>query len=275
MIVMAGTAGLVVALVMNLFDSLSVAISASGPAFPTDFDQRLLAMMAWGFMVPFVWGFSTKWLPVFLGLWPTKICFMLLATALNIIGVIAAVTAHLRVAAVIWIAGSAIAAIGLQIFHRSRQPAKTKGVHRSFSVFVRIAYVWLLVACGLAIWASRLSEAVGIWGASRHALTVGFIAMMVFCIGQRVLPAFAGMKALSSPSLMFIATLLLAAGCFLRVTCEVLAYQGYAAWAWKALPVSAITEMAAVSAFAAHLVVSFSRRSSAPPIVHVSASPGP
>jgi hypothetical protein len=230
MIVMGGTAGLVVALVMNLFESIWLAINASGPAFPPDFDQRLLAVMAWGFMVPFVWGFSTKWLPVFLGLWPPKIRLMLLATALNLAGVIAAVTAHLRVATVIWIAASAIAAIGLQIFRRSRQAAKTKGVHESFPVFVRIAYAWLLVAGGLAVWASLQGDAAGIWGASRHALTVGFIAMMVFCIGQRVLPAFAGMKALWSPSLMFIATLLLAAGCLLRVSCEVLAYQGYAAW---------------------------------------------
>jgi uncharacterized protein involved in response to NO len=222
-------------------------------------------------MVPFVWGFSTKWLPVFLGLRPTNIRLMLAGTALNIVGVILAVTTHLRAAALIWIAASAIVAIALRIFRSSVQPAKTKGVHESFPVFVRIAYVWLLIAGGLAVWASLLSEAVGIWGASRHALTVGFIAMMVFCVGQRVLPAFAGMKALWSPSLMFVATLLLTAGCLLRVSCEVLAYQGYVSWAWKGLPVSAVTELAAVTVFAANITMSFARHSSAPPIVHVSA----
>jgi len=271
MIVVAGAAGLAIALGMNLFGSLRQAMHGAGPAFPPDFDQRLLAVMAWGFMVPFVWGFSTKWLPVFLGLRPTNIRLMLVGTILNIVGVILAVATHLRAASLIWIAASAIAAFALRIFRSSVQPAKTKGVHESFPVFVRIAYVWLLIAGGLAVWASLLDEAVGIWGASRHALTVGFIAMMVFCVGQRVLPAFAGMKALWSPLLMFVATLLLTAGCFLRVSCEVLAYQGYASWAWKGLPVSAVTELAAVTVFAANIIMSFVRQSSASPIVHVSA----
>jgi uncharacterized protein involved in response to NO len=196
---------------------------------------------------------------------------MLAGTVLNIVGIISAIVGNVRAAAAIWMAASAIAAIALQIFRRSRQPAKTKGVHHTFPVFVRVAYVWLLVAGGLAVWASLRSEATGIWGASRHALTVGFIAMMVFCVVQRVLPAFAGMKSLWSPSVMFAATSLLATGCLLRVTCEVLAYQGYASWAWKVLPISAVTELIAVTAFAVNMVVSFARRSSAQTVVHVSA----
>jgi len=272
MIVMTGTAGLVAALVMNLFECVQLVIHDLGPAFPPEFDQRLLAVMAWGFMVPFVWGFSTKWLPVFLGLRPTRIGLMLAGTVLNIVGVISAVTTHLRAAAVIWFTASAIAAIALQIFRTPVQAAKTKGVHQTFPAFIRVAYVWLLVAGGLAVWAALRSEAAGVWGASRHALTVGFIAMMVFCVGQRVLPAFASMKALWSPRLMFAATSLLAAGCFLRVSCEVLAYQGYASWAWEGLPVSAIIELAAVTAFAVNIVVSFVRQSSTQPVVHVSAS---
>ena len=76
-------------------------------------------------------------------------------------------------------------------------------------------------------------------------------------VGQRVLPAFAGMKVLWSPRLMSAATSLLGLGCFLRVSCEVLAYQGYVSWAWKALPVSAVTELAAVTAFAANIIHEF------------------
>jgi hypothetical protein len=41
-------------------------------------------------------------------------------------------------------------------------------------------------------------------GASRHALTVGFLGTMVFTIGCRVLPAFCGMKILFSPRLMLL-----------------------------------------------------------------------
>ena len=76
---------------------------------------------------------------------------------------------------------------------------------------------------------------------------------MVFAIGQRVLPEFAGLRPLWSPRLMFAALLLLQAGCFLRVSSEILAYQQYAAWAWPILPVSAIIELFAVTGFAINL----------------------
>jgi hypothetical protein len=76
-----------------------------------------------------------------------------------------------------------------------------------------LAYAWLAVAAILTVWATGGDRAGGIWGASRHALTVGFIATMVFAIGQRVLPAFCGMKILFSPILMFWSRLLLTAGC--------------------------------------------------------------
>jgi uncharacterized protein involved in response to NO len=96
-----------------------------------------------------------------------------------------------------------------------------------------------------------------IWGASRHALTVGFVAVMVLSVGQRILPAFAGMRLLWSPKLMFVGLVSLTAGCSLRVSCEVLAYQGYANWAWLVLPVSALVELAALSVFTTNMLCTF------------------
>src|SRR5690242_21903897 len=98
------------------------------------------------------------------------------------------------------------------------------------------------------------SAAGGIWGASRHSLTVGFIAVMVFAIGQRVLPAFCGMKILFSPAIMLWSLVLLNVGCFLRVSAEIPAYEGYWRPAWQVLPVSAMTELAAVTLFAVNLL---------------------
>jgi uncharacterized protein involved in response to NO len=145
----------------------------------------------------------------------------------------------------------------LRLFELPPRPAKTKGVHASFPVFVRLAYAWALIAAALGIWAASVADAHGIWGASRHALTVGFLAMMVFAVAQRVLPAFSGMRLLFSPKLMFLAMLTLTGGCFLRVSSEILAYQGFAHWAWSWLPVSALTEMTAVTLFAVNLFVTF------------------
>ena len=163
-------------------------------------------------------------------------------------------------ASLVLLAGLIAAVYSLRLLEPTERPAKVKGVHTSFPVFVRLAYIWAVVAGTLGIWAASVQNSHGIWGASRHALTVGFLAMMVFAIGQRVLPAFSGMRLLFSTKLMFIATLFLAVGCLLRVSSEILAYQGwvYSAWAW--LPVSAITEMTAVTLFAANLLVTFVRR---------------
>jgi hypothetical protein len=122
---------------------------------------------------------------------------------------------------------------------------------------VRIAYGWLLVAAGLGVAANFLDTSGGFWGASRHALTVGFVSTMVLAVGQRILPAFAGMRLLWSPRLMFAGLFLLTIGCTLRVSSEVLAYQGYAAWAWHVLPVSALTELTALSVFASNLLCTF------------------
>lgn len=135
---------------------------------------------------------------------------------------------------------------------------KVLGVHPSFPIFIRAAYVWLILAALLGVWAAVVNGP-GIWGASRHALTVGFVSTMVFSVGSRVLPAFSGMKPLFSKRLMFASLVMLTCGCALRVSSEVLAYQGYASWAWRGLPLSALAELTAVVIFALNLALSFAQ----------------
>src|ERR1700719_4266573 len=101
------------------------------------------------------------------------------------------------------------------MFETEGQETTTGGVHPVVPFFVRSAYGWLLVAALLGVGAALWDSSGGIWGASRHALTVGFIAVMVFCVGQRILPAFAGMRLLWSTRLMFAGLLLLTIGCTL------------------------------------------------------------
>jgi uncharacterized protein involved in response to NO len=85
-----------------------------------------------------------------------------------------------------------------------------------------------------------------------YVLTVGFVAAMVFAIGKPVLPAFAGNALLYSPRLT-LTSLLLNAGCTLRVSSEILAYESYWLPAWKAPPLSAICELAAATVFCGKL----------------------
>lgn len=262
-IVAGATTGLLATLVLNLGAAIYVVRTTAEPALPHALNQRFLLLAGWGFIVPFVWGFSMKWLPVFLGLRPTRNREVWLAFALNTAGVLAGLAGLFSVATLLIAMASVLIARALRLFEATAQKPKTNGVHPSFPYFTRLAYLWLVVAAVIGVFAAWAEHSAGIWGASRHALTVGFISTMVFTVGQRVLPAFAGMKMLYSPRLMFAGLLLLNLGCTLRVSSEILAYQGVLAGAWRWLPVSAVIEMTAISLFALNLVMSFARGTSA------------
>ncbi len=259
-VVIGATVGLLLTLLLNLGASVYLAMRGADPAFPPGFDLRFLVLSTWGFLVPFVWGFSAKWMPVFLGLRRTRTRLLQLAFGLNAIAVAAALAGWIRLAVVVFFVTATLAPIALRLFEAPQQPAKTRGVHASFPMFVRLAYAWLIVAGALGLWAARLENATGVWGASRHALTVGFVALMIFCVGQRILPAFSGMRLLFSTRLMFLSLLLISIGCAIRVGAEVLAYQGYAASAWSWLPTSAVIELTAVTLFAINILASFASK---------------
>jgi uncharacterized protein involved in response to NO len=261
-VVIAATLGLLASLALNLGASIQLALHASSPAFPHEFDQRYLIVSTWGFLVPMVWGFSSRWLTVFMGLKPLRGSWLLAAAALNTVGVVAGFLERFTAAGILLLGGAVMAVIAIRFFEPAVHAAKTINVHATFPIFIRIAYGWLLIAAVLGIWAARAGAAPGIWGASRHALTVGFIAAMVFSVGQRILPSFCGMHVLWSTKLMLVMLVLLMTGCTLRVTSEILAYQNYAAWAWNVLPVSALIELAAVTLFALNMIITFLR----PPI---------
>ena len=259
-VVIAGTMGLLGTLLFNLVGCCLTAWRGVTPAFSPAFDERFLMLAAWGFMPPFVWGFSAKWLPTFLGIPQPKARLLGGAVALQLVAVSAAAGGAFPLATALIFTSCLLATIGLNVFASAERPPKTKGVHPTFPYFIRIAYVWLIVAAALGIWAAHATNANGIWGGSRHALTVGFIATMVFCVGQRVLPAFSGMRLLFSPKLMFAGLLLLTLGCMLRVSCEVLAYRNIVPSAWRLLPPSAVLELTAVTLFAFNLWMSFLQR---------------
>ena len=151
---------------------------------------------------------------------------------------------------------AALAAVfALHIAEPAARAAKMTGVHPSFPFFVRLAYIWLFMAAALSVRASWSDRNGGIWGASRHALTVGFLSTMVFAIGQRILPAFCGARILYSPRLMLASLTALNIGCALRVASEIPAYEANLQIAWHVLPCSAVIELLAVTLFAANVML--------------------
>ena len=253
--VIASTVTLLVALAVNQVEAVVLAMTAAHPEIPHWLDQRYLFLAGWGFPVLAVWGFSARWLPVFLGLRDPHGQKLMTAMAGLLAGLAAAVFGYFGAAALLLFAASAVAADALHIFRRSRKPAKTVGVSPLFPLFVRASYGWLLAAAALGVYAAYGDVHGGVWGASRHALTVGFLATMVFSIGQRVLPAFCGMRLLYSKRLMGISLIMLNTGCALRVLSEIPAYEANLHLAWAILPISAVTELTAVTVFALNMAI--------------------
>jgi uncharacterized protein involved in response to NO len=252
-LVIAATVAFLFALILNQVETVILASTAEHPVIPHWLDQRYLFLAAWGFPVLAVWGFNARWLPVFLGLREPSSGGLIAALAASACGLAAALLGYLQIAAVVLLIAGILATVALRVFRRPIKPAKTLGVSPSFPAFVRGAYVWLLIAAALGVYAAFADIHGGAWGASRHALTVGFLGTMVFAIGQRVLPAFCGMRLLYSKRLMWASLTILNLGCFLRVSSEIPAYEANLRVAWQILPVSAVTELTAVTLFAINL----------------------
>ena len=258
-VVIGSTMAFLATLLVNFGAAIYVSKYGDSPALPFVFDQRLLVLPTWGFLVPTVWGFNARWLPTFIGLRAPKARFLYAALLTAWTGVATMLYGHALYATMFLPVAALLAVFALGIFERPVQPAKLNGVHRTFPIFIRVAYLWLLTASLLSVAAALTDRAGGVWGASRHALTVGFLATMVFSIGPKILPAFCSARILFSPKLMYLSLVLLNVGCLLRVCSEIMAYERYASHAWSVLPVSAVIELAAVTIFAANLGVTFLR----------------
>lgn len=255
--VLIGTAGLAAGVIFNFVECLLLAIRGSSLAFPHMLDQKYLVLLGWGFLVPTVWGFSARWLPAFLAISKPNARIFRMALILDFAGMLCGVSGWPKPATIL-LASSAIAAgIALHLAEKPHATIRIQGIHPSFPSFVRLAYVWLVIAGAMSICAAFRDLHGGIWGASRHALTVGFAATMVFAIGPRILPNFAGVTGIFSKRLMFLSLLLIQLGCTLRVSSEPLAYEGILWFGWKVLPVSGMLELGAVLVFATNLALTF------------------
>jgi uncharacterized protein involved in response to NO len=255
--VLIGTAGLASAVIFNFVECVRLSMQGSLRSFPHSLDQKYLVVLGWGFVVPVVWGFSARWLPAFLAISKPNVRWFRAALCLDITGVAFGVAGLPKLATILFAVSAVTIGLALRFTERPHGHAKTQGIHPSFATFIRLAYAWLIVAGSMSVWAAYSDVHGGIWGASRHALTVGFAATMVFALGPRILPHFAGIQSIFSKSLMLLSLLCLQTGCLLRVSSEPLAYEGFVSFAWKVLPVSGMLELGGVLLFASNLVLTF------------------
>src|SRR5262249_31330662 len=123
------TLGLLFTLTANLVAAVWLSSRGASPALPHLLDQRLLVLSTWGFLVPFVWAFNARWLPIFLGLADPFERGLLAAFAINTAAVATALAGYLPVWAALTMIGSVVAAFSLHVFEKAERPAKIEGVH--------------------------------------------------------------------------------------------------------------------------------------------------
>ncbi len=248
-----GFASLGVALILNLGLSIWLAFDGRSPVFPPEWDRTFLTLMVWGFAAVMAWGFSTKFVTIFLGLNPPHHH----AARQFGIGIVALLILSLArqyfLADLLVLALSIYAIWALRVFLKPMRPAKVAGAYRHYPAFIRLAYAWLVAGAALGVAADLVPRATGLGGASRHAVTVGFIALLILAIGPRMLPSFLNGRELYSTRWMGASLWLLSAGCLLRVSSEAIAYS-LGGTAWNLLPVSAYLELAGILAFVGNMV---------------------
>lgn len=248
-----GFAAFGVALLLNFGISVGLAWHANQPVLPATADRIFLIVSLWGFAIPVAWGYSTRFVTIFVGLrTPLQSAARWLAAGIATI-VLVVLFRQFRLADILAAIATLSAVWVLRIFGRSVREPKRIGVYRHYPAFIRLAYFWLVVGAFLGIWADFEPQFTGLGGASRHALTVGFLAMLIFCVGPLILPSFLAGRELRSPRLMGASLWLLAVGCLLRVTSEAVAYSTTGGWSWKVLPVSGLLELSAVGFFVLNL----------------------
>lgn len=251
----AAAAGFIATMLLHLDECLRLALHGDAPVFENSFNQGFLVAATFGFIVPFIWGFATRWLPPLLGFAPTRKTLLVPSIVVLFAGVALAAIGQLFASAIVLLVASAIYLVALRIFEPAAKEPKLRGVHPTIGIFVRLSFAWMVIAAVLFVVATMLPMPNGFVGASRHALTVGFFSVLVLALGPRVLPAFFGVVKLFSTRLMFAALLLANIGCTLRVTSQILAYQGISAFAWHVLPVSAVIEMTALTIFTVNMLM--------------------
>lgn len=127
------------------------------------------------------------------------------------------------IATVVFAVAAALAAANLQVFARPRVELPRV----SPLAFVRAAHVWLVVSLAMLVagpfwsWLLDLPFSHAWHGATRHAITVGFVSFMMIGVASRITPRPPGSGA-AGAALPLAPFALLNLGCALRVSQQVL-----------------------------------------------------
>jgi len=132
--------------------------------------------------------------------------------------------------------------------------------------FIRAAYVWLLISLAMLVFLPAYQRVVlpafapdgasaagfphAYYGATRHAITVGFISLMIVGVAARVVPTLNGLDAATLPAL-WLPFVLIDLGCSLRVAGQIAT--DFSGAVYPAVGVSGLLEVAGLAVWGVHL----------------------
>ncbi len=241
--------------------------SRAGPEGPGSYSESvrglLMELALFGLALNAVYGFGLRLLPGMLGAGAPRRGAAEATFGLHNAGVLALAASHAHwpdfwatIGAAAIAAGAGPWVIGLQgLRGKPRSAPRPEAGPAFLARYIQLALFWLLA--GLALLAAGQLTGVirgaapprAYLGATRHALTVGFLTTLILGVGQRLLPIL-GHDLLAWPRLVVPIFALIAAGNVLRVAAELATL----AWpvAFRILPASAVLELSALALFAAN-----------------------
>jgi hypothetical protein len=132
--------------------------------------------------------------------------------------------------------------------------------------FLRVAYVWLFVSLAMLVllpahqaalsWLAPTSAAAQMgfshayYGAARHAITVGFVSLMIVGVAAKVVPTLSGLDS-RKLSALWVPFVLINAGCFLRVVSQTLT--DFTPAAFPVAGISGLLEVTGLAIWGVHL----------------------
>lgn len=231
--------------------------------YVSTYQPALRDMQVYGLSVMMILGVSQRLFPPFLGVRATPVKRAWIAAGLLTVATVAQVTMYITfrlTGQTGWAAGLVgawvLLTIGVAMVALPWRLWQTPPNENRSIKFVRIAYLWLAVALAMLLlmplyqWISGLMFSHAYYGAIRHAITVGFISMMIVGVAAKVVPTLNGVDTYSiSP--LWGPFILLNVGCLLRVV-----FQVGTDWhdsAFRLVGVSSLLEVAALTWWAVHL----------------------
>jgi hypothetical protein len=251
----AGLTWFLVATVQNLYTDLHL-YQHSTMEIPPTFHRQLIHVFLFGFVSMFIFGVNLRTVYAFLDVPKPNPTLVNLAFWVINVSIALYLFGYPSPWLTYGLAGAVFLFIyGLKVFERPTKELADVIMDRSYEKTIKTAYLWLIIGMLILAVVPSLGESTPtghlFHGSSNHAVTVGFISMMMIGYASKMVPTFRGVN-IYSLRLSELTFILLNLGIFLRVFFQLLV-SVYPVYAYPVVGVSGWIEVTALGFFAYNL----------------------